>query len=157
MAGARVVVGEAVSGNNHSLQARFKRQKGSLRPIVAVTNYMRVCVHAQSCPTLGNPMDCSPPGSSVHGILRQEYWNGLPFTSPGDLPDPGIKPTSPAASATLAGEFFTAEPLGNLTNYMSYRNSLNISVQLPFLSSYCKMRIEIPDPCILARTKWYSK
>ena len=34
----------------------------------------------QSCPTLHDPMDCSPPGSSVHGIFsRQEYWSGLPF------------------------------------------------------------------------------
>ena len=31
---------------------------------------------AQSCPTLCNPLDCSPPGSSVHGISRQEYWSG---------------------------------------------------------------------------------
>ena len=36
-----------------------------------------------------------PPGSSAMGFARQEYWNGLPFSSPGDLPDPGIKPTSP--------------------------------------------------------------
>ena len=36
-------------------------------------------------------MDYSPPGSSVHGILRQEYWSGLPFPSSGDPPDPGIK------------------------------------------------------------------
>ena len=51
---------------------------------------------AQSCPTLCDPMDCSPPGSSVHGIFffRQEYWSGLPFPSPGDLPDSGIKPVS---------------------------------------------------------------
>ena len=41
-------------------------------------------------------MDCSPPGSFVHGIFKQEYWSGLPFPSPGDLPDPGIKPESPA-------------------------------------------------------------
>ena len=40
------------------------------------------------------PMDCSPPGSSVHGIFRQENWNRLPFPTPGDLPDPGIKPSS---------------------------------------------------------------
>ena len=39
---------------------------------------------------------------------RQEYWSGLPFPSPGDLPDPGIKPVSPA----LAGRFFTTEPPG---------------------------------------------
>ena len=41
-----------------------------------------------------DPMDCSPPGSSVHGVSRQESWSGLPFPSPGDLPDPGIKPVS---------------------------------------------------------------
>ena len=46
-----------------------------------------------------NPVDCSPPGSSVHGFSRQEYWSGLPFPSPGDLPDPGIEPRSPALQA----------------------------------------------------------
>ena len=40
------------------------------------------------------------------GFARQEYWSGLPFPSPGDLPNPGIKPMSPA----LAGGFFTTEP-----------------------------------------------
>jgi len=39
---------------------------------------------------------------------RQKHWNGLPFSSPGDLPDPEIKPTSPA----LAGKFFTTETPG---------------------------------------------
>ena len=42
------------------------------------------------------------------GFPRQEYWNGLPFPSPGDLPDPGIEPVSPA----LAGGFFTTKPPG---------------------------------------------
>jgi len=42
------------------------------------------------------------------GFSRQEYWSGLPFPSPGDLSDPGIKLASPA----LAGIFFTTEPLG---------------------------------------------
>ena len=42
------------------------------------------------------------------GSSRQEYWSGLPFPSPRDLPNPGIKPTSPA----LTGGFFTTEPLG---------------------------------------------
>ena len=37
---------------------------------------------AQSCPTLSNPMDCSPPGSSVHGFSRQEYWSRVPLPSP---------------------------------------------------------------------------
>ena len=42
---------------------------------------------------------------------RQEYWSGLPFPTPGDLPYPGIEPTSPVSSA-LAGGFFTAVPPG---------------------------------------------
>ena len=42
------------------------------------------------------------------GFPRQEYWSGLPFPSPRDLPDPGIEPASPA----LAGGFFTTEPPG---------------------------------------------
>ena len=54
---------------------------------------------AQSCPTVCVPMDCSPPDFSIHGICRQEYWSGLPFPFPGDLPDPGIKPRSPALQA----------------------------------------------------------
>ena len=57
----------------------------------------------QQCPTLWDPMDCSPPGSSVHEFPRQEYWSGLPFPSPGDLPHPGIKPSAPA----LQADFFT--------------------------------------------------
>jgi len=40
------------------------------------------------------------------GFSRQEYWSGLPFPSPGNFPDPGIEPMSPA----LVGEFFTPEP-----------------------------------------------
>ena len=42
------------------------------------------------------------------GFSRQEYWSGLPFPTPGDLSNPGIKLVSPA----LAGGFFTTEPLG---------------------------------------------
>ena len=41
-----------------------------------------------------DPMDCSPPGSSVHGILQASNWGGLPLPPPGDiLPDPGVEPT----------------------------------------------------------------
>ena len=53
----------------------------------------------KSCLTC-NPMDYSLSVSSVYGIFPwQEYWSGLPFPSPGDLPDPGIKPMSPALQA----------------------------------------------------------
>ena len=37
---------------------------------------------AQLSPTLSDPMDCSPPGSSIHGLSRQEYWSGVPLPSP---------------------------------------------------------------------------
>ena len=47
------------------------------------------------------------------GFFRQEYWSGLPFPPPEDLPDPGIKPKSPTCPA-LAGSFFTTEPSGKL-------------------------------------------
>ena len=57
-------------------------------------------------------MAYSPPGSSVHGISQTRILGGLPFPSPGDLPDPGIEPMSP----TLAGKFFTTEPQGKPTN-----------------------------------------
>ena len=46
---------------------------------------------AQSCPTLSDPMDCSPPGSSIHGIFRQEYWSGVPLPSPYSLPNLSLK------------------------------------------------------------------
>ena len=60
----------------------------------------------QSCPTLCDPMDGRPPGSSVHGLLQAKYWSGLPCRSPGDLPNPGIKPAS-FMSPALASGFFT--------------------------------------------------
>ena len=63
---------------------------------------------AQLCPPICDPRDDSLPGSSIHGNFQQEYWKSLPFPSPENLSDPGIKPTSLA----LAGGFFTTEPPG---------------------------------------------
>ena len=83
---------------------------------------MKKVLVAQFCPTLCDPMDCSPPGSSVHGILdsgfhgildsmgiRQEYWSGLPFPTPGDLPDPGIFLTHVSCVSCIS---LLTEPLG---------------------------------------------
>ena len=52
---------------------------------------------AQLCPTLCDPVDHQVPPSM--GFSMQEYWSGLPCPSPGDLPNSGIKPVSPAAPA----------------------------------------------------------
>ena len=60
----------------------------------------------QSCPTLCDPMDGSPPGFYVHGFSRQEYWSGLSFPPSGDLPNPGIEHRF-LMSPALATGFFT--------------------------------------------------
>ena len=53
----------------------------------------------QPCPTLCDPINGSPPGSSVHGISQARILEWLPFPSPGDLPNPRTEPTSPALQA----------------------------------------------------------
>ena len=70
-----------------------------------------VCSVTKLCPTLCDHMDCSRQAPLSMEFSRQEYWSGLPFPPPGDLPDPGIKPMSPA-SLELAGGFFTSELTG---------------------------------------------
>ena len=59
------------------------------------------------------------------GFSRQEYWSGLPWPSPGDLPDPGIEPTSPAAlmpPASADGFFTTSAPPPGKPSYSPSRN-----------------------------------
>ena len=92
------------------------------------------CSVAQSCPTLCDPMDCSPPGPSVHGISRQEHWSELPFTSPGDLPDPGTEPVSPA----LAGGLLMTEPPGKPLQPLDFRSNPHggASNTLPFTAQH---------------------
>ena len=65
-------------------------------------------VVAKSCLTHCDPWTAACQAPLSMGFPRQEYWSGLPFPSPGDLPYPGIEPLSPA----LAGEIFTTEPPG---------------------------------------------
>ena len=73
--------------------------------------YAVLCIVGQLCLTLCDPLECSPPGSSVHGyspMRSQEYWSGLPCPPPGDLPNPGIKFRSPS----LQEESLPSEPPG---------------------------------------------
>ena len=69
---------------------------------------------AQSCPTLCNSMDCSLPGSSVHGIFQARVleWFAISFSR--DLPNPGIEPGSP----TLQADTLPSEPPGKLLIYI---------------------------------------
>ena len=68
--------------------------------------YIFMCVCAQSCLSLCNPLDCCLPGSSVHGILQERILKWIPIPSPRGLPDSGIEALSPA----LVGRLFTSEP-----------------------------------------------
>ena len=68
----------------------------------------RCCLVAESCLTLCIPMDCIPPGSSVHGISQARILEWVTIFFSRDLPDPGIRPESPA----LAGGFFTTKSPG---------------------------------------------
>ena len=73
-----------------------------------------MCVQLLSCiPTLCDPMNSSQPGSSVQGIFQARIleWVGLPFPTPGHLPDPGIEPES-LASPALTGRFSATAPPG---------------------------------------------
>ena len=62
------------------------------------------------------------PGSM--GFSRQEYWSGLPFPPPGDLPDPGIEPVS-LASPSLSGRFFTTSTTWEAWSCMTWIHILN--------------------------------
>ena len=85
----------------------------ALLPDHKAVHQKHYAVCAQSCLTLCDPLDCSPPGSSVQGFPRKEDWSGLPFPSPGDLPGPGMEPTFPA----LACRVFTTVPQGKPTSF----------------------------------------
>ena len=60
----------------------------------------------QSCPTLCDPCTVAHQAPPSMGFSRQEHWSGLPFPSPGDLPDPGTEPRSP----TLQADTLTSAP-----------------------------------------------
>ena len=78
---------------------------------ISIFNY--ACIHAKSiqlCPTLLTLWTVQAPLSMR---FSRQYWNGFPYLPPGDLPDPGIKPGSPA----LAGRFFTLSHLGSPFSY----------------------------------------
>ena len=72
---------------------------------------MLACSVSQSCSTLCNPVDCSPPGSSVHGVLQSRVLEFVIISSSRDPPNPEIKSKSPGIR-TWAGRLFTPDPPG---------------------------------------------
>ena len=86
-------------------------------------------------------MDVAHQAPLSTGFLRQEYWNGLPFTSPGDLPAPGIKPASPALQADALPSELLEKPLVNVYLEAKVRS-------LRFLSEPGKGQRRIPSPLL---------
>ena len=80
----------------------------------SVGKYHVKVLFSQSFLTLCNPTNCTPPLSTE--FARQEYWSGLPFSSPGDLPNPGIEPRSPALQANALLSELPGKPYANTTS-----------------------------------------
>ena len=75
-----------------------------------------MCAQSLSCTRLFlTPWTVAHQAPLPLGFLKQEYWSGLPFSTPGDLPTPGIEPAS-LASPALADGFFTTVPPGKPIN-----------------------------------------
>ena len=95
------------------------------------------CLVSKSCLNVFDPVDCSPPGSSIHGISQARILNRLPFSSPGYLPDLGFEPTSPMSPA-LAGGLFTTEPTGKLTDWRRKSDLLSLwQIKSSPIKSFC--------------------
>ena len=78
------------------------------RTLRRVARRLKEVLVTQSCPTLCDPT-VAHQAPLCTGFSRQEYWGGLPFPLPGDLPDPGTKPGSPA----LQADSLPSEPQGS--------------------------------------------
>ena len=75
---------------------QLENRLDQFHPLVEVVVAVKV---TQSCLALASPWTVACQAPLSMGFSRQEYWSGLPFPSPGDLPDPGIEPKSPALEA----------------------------------------------------------
>ena len=101
---------------------------------------MRACPFIQSCLTFATPWTVAHPAILSMGFPRQEYWSWLPFPSPGDLPNPGIKPV-PLVSPALADGFFATQPPEKAPFSLGRRQKKNPS------------RLSVSDTCQFSQ-KW---
>ena len=90
----------------HCLTSKHSGVGGAVHSCVVLFLCVCMCVSvcvlvAQSCLTLCNPMDLAHQAPLSMEFFRQEYWTGLPFTSPGDFPDPQMEPRSPALQMAI--------------------------------------------------------
>ena len=115
--------------------AQVSISKGQMAnaPVVQSLATLLKVLATQPCPTLCSPMDYSPPGSSVHGVLQARILQWLPFPSPGGLPDPGIEPRSSA----LQADSLPPEPPGEPSNVPGKRQFV-VGMQVPVCGNITK-------------------
>ena len=90
----------------HNVAKKERERERNLQLYLSTTVSLCGCSIVHLCLTLYDPMDCSPPGSSVCGILQARILGWVAFPTPGNLPNPGTE-TSSLESPALAGGFFT--------------------------------------------------
>jgi len=103
--------------------------------VILVHFICKAKVLAQSCLTLFDSVDCRPQGPLSMGFPRQEDWSGWSFLSPGDLPNPGTEPRSPA----LQADSLLSEPPG-----------------LFYLQVFCKYFLQQLPACVILNSHYYS-
>ena len=128
-----------------------------------------ICMHNRCVWLFVTPWTVAHQAPLSMGFSRQEYWSGFPFPLPGDLPDPGVKPASPVASAS-AGRFFFLKII-TLQNFVfSSQTSTWISHTYTYIPSLFKLPLSptlthpsrlIQSPCLsflshTANSHWLS-
>ena len=96
------------------------------------------CMHPrslQSCPTLCDPLTIAHQAPLSMGFSRQEYWSGLPFPSPGNLPDPGIKPTSLMSPPLAGAGYFTTRATDRCPSTNEWINKLRYIYTMEYYSA----------------------
>ena len=99
--------------------------------------YIAVCVCVQLLGLIqlsATPWTTAPQAPLSMGFSKQEYWSGLPFPTPSNLPNPGMEPVS-LKSPVLAGRFFITEPPWStmVLLYRKIRISMNLEILMPRL------------------------
>ena len=122
--------------------------------LVQCSVHLLCCVLSRfSCVRLfATPMDCSLPGSSVHGFLQARNWSGLPCSPPRDLLHPGIEPAS-LTSPALAGGFFTTSPVIGVQGYEKMLFQfwmITRALEQDFLFPFSSQPPHLPTFCLIS-------
>ena len=114
---------------------------------ISLTSCLSLCVCAQSCPTLCDPMDCSPPAPLFMEFSRQEYWSRLPFPLQGIFPTQGLNRRLLHLLHWLVDSLPLAPPGKPLKSYLT---------SLGFMINICKIGTVIPTDFLSQHTPTHT-